>query len=302
MISVIVAIFNPIWIQLKATLLSIVQQERIITEIIIADDGSNEDYSTLISSFFEECNYYNYKILRSKENKGTCFNVYNAIMHCKYDYVKCISPGDCLFHPYTLQEWLNYMIEHNSDVSFSKAVYYDKSTHKQIKICGNPKYKSIYRKYPINKMIEYLLIPDAALGAALLVRKTIALKYLKKIVGHVTYCEDYYLKLYVFDNGKLLFFDKNTLWYEYGEGVSTSEKWRQRVKVDKVECAKVLYKMSGSDIRWKKIWEYQIRTGNLPRWRFFMFPRLIKYLFIKKDFDNVIGDNEFMYLHKLFED
>ena len=66
--------------------------------------------------------------------------------------------------------------------------------------------------------MDYLLANDTILGAAVLAKRNIILKYLLEMEGKVKYAEDYMIRLMIFDNKIICHMDKNLIWYE-GEPV-----------------------------------------------------------------------------------
>ena len=50
--------------------------------------------------------------------------------------------------------------------------------------------------------MDYLLANDTILGAAVLAKRNIILKYLLEMEGKVKYAEDYMIRLMIFDNKK----------------------------------------------------------------------------------------------------
>ena len=288
MVSVIVITYNPVWHKLKSTLKSILIQEKVLFEIIVADDGSKDNCFEKIKNYFDEYNFKNYLLLKSSNNQGTCKNSFIAINKSKYSYIKLISPGDFFYDKYTLFNWYQYMINKDAQICFTKAAYYNQN-HGNInilRVMQNPTNVNVYKNGNLNEQKQsFLLLPDAVLGAALLVKKNIITKYMDMIVDKVKYCEDYFIKLFLLNNNSLTYYDKVGIWYEYGEGISTNIKWRNLVTLDKKACAKImLLHLQMEDrwnIRWKMIWKYKERYGNLPRWRYMLFPRLI-FLKLKK--------------------
>lgn len=284
MVSVIVTTFNPVWEKLKATLTSVIEQKNIEIEIILADDGSNDNKFSEVTNFFYTHDFTNYKLLASKENMGTCLNFYRALKVAKYSYIKAISPGDLLYDTLTLKKWYEFALLKDADICFSNAAYYSEDSYKIIECKHNPAYMDKYLNTynGANCPVEYLLLPDPVLGAALLTKKETTIKYMKLIIGKVKYCEDYFIKLFVADGGMLYFFDSITLWYEYGLGISTNKKWEELIKKDKKSCAQILLENGSMDWRWKSIWRYQSKTGDLPKWRIILFPKLYSYLVTRK--------------------
>jgi len=232
-VSVILVTYNPIWDKLVLTLKSILSQKFTNFEIVVADDGSMNSLNELVSGFFEENGFVNYKFANSVNNVGTVRNIYNALVVSSGKYVKVISPGDMFYDDNSLKNWVNYMESQNSRVSFCDAVYYRMSGNQidVIKKKTSPANLSLYNE-PSSRnelLIDYLLANDTILGAALMMRKSTMLQYLEMIVGRVRYAEDYMVRLMVFDDIKISHVSKNLIWYEYGEGISTSSnnKWEK---------------------------------------------------------------------------
>ena len=58
-------------------------------------------------------------------------------------------------------------------------------------------------------------------------KKDIFFSYLTEIKNRVKYAEDYMIRLMVYDRKKIYHINCNLIWYEYGEGISTTQnnKW-----------------------------------------------------------------------------
>ena len=291
-ISVIVATYNSSINDLKTTIVSILKQRNVDTEIIVVDDGSADNNFDFLKRIFDEFCYHKYKLLPSNQNLGTCKNVYRGIKEASYSYIKLISPGDFFFDEFVLYKWLDFVTKMKAELSFSNALYYkiQDNCFIPLKRCHNPSFLYVYNEKDfISLKLQrqaFLLLPDAPLGAALLVKKEIILKYLAYIVGNVKYCEDYFIKLYLLDGGKLEYFQENGIWYKYGEGVSTNNKWKNLIIADKKACALCIldYVKNNKKIgwQWKAIFKYQSIYGDLPRWRYILFPQVLFMQVIKK--------------------
>lgn len=282
MVSVIVITYNPVWDKLKATLLSVLSQKGIEYEVIIADDGSEHSLANEITSLFSEFGFENYKILSSETNKGTVLNYYNAVLNARYDYIKPLSPGDCLYSQTTLSEWSDFVINSNAKICFGDAVYYEDNTFQLINK-RNPSHTELYiDEKKRNNKIPYLLLPDHVLGAALITERETTIKYLKLIINKVKYCEDYFIKFYLMDDQKLTYYQNAVLWYEYGMGISTNSKWHSIMLNERKECARLLYEYKNGNWRWRMIWRHQKHTGKLPKYRYFLFPSLLKFKISKR--------------------
>lgn len=246
-ISVLVLSYNPDWRKLKRTLLSIILQKNISFEIIIADDGSKDDCREQVEIFLSDNKFKNYKYVSSNINQGTVLNVAMGLKYCNSPYVKLISPGDYLYDELTLQNWLNFMVDNQYDISFGDAVYYnDEGQLHIVKAVHQPTNMSVYKKRKKEDVIRknYLEIYDLILGASLLTKKELMVKYLEQIVNKVKFTEDLIYRLMVFDGVKIYYYNRIVIWYEYATGVSDSksEVWIERMQKDVDNANKILLK------------------------------------------------------------
>ena len=223
-ISVIILTFNSDWNKLKQTIISVILQKEIDIEIIISDDGSENNHFFKLKKLFSTMNFDSYIFVQSDYNSGIVKNLQRAIRKSNSEYIKPISPGDLLYSSYTLKEWYSFVLNHKIKISFGKPIYYNNDNgFRIIKHRSVPKYIYAYRNPNCNNIRkEYLLLDDMALGAAFLIKKTVLNEYLEKIVDKVILGEDFSYSLMVFDGIELKLFDKNVIWYEYGHGISTS--------------------------------------------------------------------------------
>lgn len=295
-ISVVVLTYNPNWNKLRATLQSILQQENIDIEIIISDDGSKNDCRNDVEDFFEVNNFCNYTFLSSDVNMGTCQNVYKAINVCKGEYIKLISPGDFLYNSTTLSLWYNFLQSKNQKVSFGNVVKYSikdeqicfteiDSGSKNLEIYNEKRYRATYIKENV------LLLCDFPIGAAFLVNRELMLKYCQLIVGKVKYAEDFMYRIMVADSMELSYYSEPVVWYEYGEGISTSanSKWASLLEKDLSNAYNVMAeKICEKDFfdRKFKLWiKLNNRSRKLGKYcKYILFPRIIGWNLINKNY------------------
>lgn len=237
-VSVIVLTYYPDWEKLVGTLKSVMAQQNISYEIIIADDGTQDFPLEKIRDFFEKKCFVNYQFSILEKNKGTCVNVHEALKIAKGSYVKLISPGDYLYEEKTLTDWVEYMKNESSPISFGNAVYYSMDKEQNICILKEKMAPANYEVFETGKrkqrFINYLLANDTILGAAVIAERDCIKKYMDLIVNKVIYAEDCFLRLAVYENIKIVYFPRNTIWYEYGTGISSSKKatWQVKLKKD----------------------------------------------------------------------
>lgn len=243
-VSVIVVMYNPIPEKLWLTLDSLIHQERVDLEIVIADDGSNNNLVHDIHEYMLCNSFRNYKLVLHTMNQGTVMNCFDGVNKASGDYVKLISPGDFLVCNDVLFQWINHMVNSNHSWSFGEAVYYTND--------GN--YRTVSRKthpqniYPYLKNNEakcrwnYLVHNDIALGAATIFNRDVALRYLQRIINKVKYAEDNIYRIMMFDGVLADYYPNNVIFYECDTGVSTSRnsKWERLLRDDWIATNKIM--------------------------------------------------------------
>lgn len=228
-ISVPVITYNPKSEQLFHTLNSILRQQDISFEIIIADDGSKENYEKEIRVFFQKVGFDNYKLLLNKKNKGTVCNLLGAVEAAQGKYVKPISPGDYLYAENSLALMYAFMEENNAKAAFGRAVFYCDRGALHVENKKSPVFDSIYRsdekKYNyIRAMKHQLIYGDFILGASIIYEKETFQECLNFLAGSVKYMEDVSMQLLAVKKERLFAIPQNVVWYEYGSGISTNQK------------------------------------------------------------------------------
>lgn len=266
-VTVIVASYNPKWEKLKSTIQSIVFQKNICLEVIVADDGSKNNYCERITELLEKEKVRNFTFLASEKNQGTVKNVLRAVEIAKGKYIRLISPGDYLYGEKSLSEWYSYMECNKYFVSFGKGIYYndDKGQCEVLKMQTSPKNIFLYQGKRNERAIRknYLQLDDMALGAAFLTEKDIFLKYLKLICEKVRLGEDFLYKLMVFDMIQLHYYPYPVVWYEVGHGISNSKigKYDSQMLSDWKNTNRVMLTMHAKDNFARKMQKY-IQTNE----------------------------------------
>lgn len=252
-ITVVVASYNPDKDKLFSTLKSILLQENIAFQIVIADDGSKEPYFEEIKQFFRDNSFKDYVIVANPVNEGTVTNIFSGVKISEGEYIKLLSPGDMLYGAHVLAEWVEAIVKNRAQLSFSDSVYYKKQDEKIIPVSENthPYNVKCYIKKDAEKArYNYLIHNDLFLGAATICKRDIMIKYLEEINGKVIYAEDNIYRLMQYDRIPIYYFAKKALIYEIGTGVSTSgnEIWKERLNKDwTVSTSIMLGRVSSED-------------------------------------------------------
>lgn len=236
-ISVIVCTYNPSEYSLFYTLDSIVNQESVNFEIIIADDGSATDFLNEVISYFDSREFRHWTIVRNQVNHGTVYNLHTGLRECNGKYVKIISPGDALYGKNILQKWLAFHENGEYKWSFSDAIYYigDPKDKEYIEVQAHPNNILPYLRMKKSECRwNYVALGDIALGATLFCEKSIMVEYISKIIDKVIYAEDNIWRMMMFDGIVGGYFPHTAILYEYGTGISTkvSDIWENRIKRD----------------------------------------------------------------------
>lgn len=292
MVSVIVLTYNPSLDKLKDTLISLLKQRDVNYEIIVADDGSKNNYFAEVKACLEKYNCENYVLVEAAKNTGTCENYMRGLKRASGKYIKAISPGDLLFEETTLCKWVSFMEEHKSKVSFGKVVYYNNEDGFKInKVKWQPQRRELY--YPDNYkenavIFNYICLLDPVVGSALLVENATLYYYLNLLIGKVMYSEDNMFRIMVFDKIHLDFFDETIILYEYGMGISTnsSNKWAKIIKQEIIATNRIivgrLKKTSFYNLRMRVVLSLPFKSKIYTISKYILFPSLIYWQFVKK--------------------
>lgn len=290
-ISVIVADYNPEIQKLKATLLSIIEQEGVSFEIIVTDDGSLKDQFDEIKEFFAKYHFDRYILVKNKKNEGTVRNLIHGLRQASGKYFKGISPGDCLFDSSTLKDWYEFAEKHDADVIFGDSILYSCSNDNlaTVKAKKHPQMPLIYdyRNHDLNgKVSRYVLMQDAIFGCQFLIKKDFALRYLEEASHYVRFAEDMMYRAMIVRDERFLYFNRNILWYEYGTGISTAknDKWDRIIENERKNSdAMLLDKNSLTGlykIRFQSFLRNRNRYDRITKYLY--FPELIWFALLKR--------------------
>lgn len=258
MISVSVAIltYNPDFEELIKTLESIISQKFVNIQIVVSDDGSEIDYFKDIEEYMQKNDFTNYVLVKLDKNSGTVKNLLNAVSYCKYEYIKDISPGDYLSSDEILYRWINKLIASKKEWSFGDAIYYSDVSGENIRVKATPQNIECYNKMQDKKCIwNYVILNDIALGATMVCKKSVLIRYLQLIDNKVVYAEDNIFRLMMFDGIVPYYISEDVVLYEYGSGVSTSgsTKWAEKLEIDWKETNRIMEERVKSEFQRKMI-------------------------------------------------
>lgn len=234
--SIIVATYNATTEQLKRTLTSILRQENAEFEIIICDDASKENHFTWIEQFFCGKGFDAYRLMASEENQGTVRNMLRGLKAAEGKYAKLIGAGDLLYCPTTLSDVQTFMEEEKIPCCFGLMQGFYMKEGRPVRVLRiSPRDIMAYRYMDKEKIVRNLLVSeDWVSGAAIFATTEYYIKYISMLEGKVLYCEDWASALALVDDVYLRLYDRYVVWYEVGEGVSTTpnQEWRAKLEQD----------------------------------------------------------------------
>lgn len=227
-VSVIVICYQPVWEKFRATLKSILLQEDVKFEIIVADDGSEKNFFEKVQDLFDFFCFKDYRFIENRTNKGTVSNINSALCSVSGKYIKVISPGDFFYQKDTLKKIVLFMERNDLQASFGDCAFYNVENgglrvHRVQNSPRKPYLFDLKRYRRKEVMDEYLLMGYNIIGASFFAEAEVFRKYLQRIVGKVTYLEDYMYKLMVVDGIQLIHQPEITIWYEYAVGITVSK-------------------------------------------------------------------------------
>ncbi|WP_270816573.1 glycosyltransferase family 2 protein [Hungatella effluvii] len=222
--SIIVLTYQSELSEIRRTLYSILSQTCKEIEIIISDDGSNDNHFEEIEAYLKECHCKSYILLPHSENVGTVRNLFDALMCAKGRFVKAIGAGDMLYSTDTLDKVYTFMSKSNCYIAFGllKAFYFrnDEIFYPDFFV---PQDLSAFKKNRKRQIQRNIIVYSRCIsGASFFLERNVLVRLLSKIVGRVKYCEDWFQVLALLENIEIHYLDDYVIWYEYGTGISTS--------------------------------------------------------------------------------
>ncbi|MBD5440362.1 MAG: glycosyltransferase family 2 protein [Treponema sp.] len=263
--SVLVVVYESSVKKLLITIASILVQKGISKQIVICDDGSDSFPLDETIRFFELQNFTDYIFCLSKENRGIVQNVLNGIEECRGEYLKLISPGDYLHKENTLLEWYKLVKHKDADLSISNAIYYKKHLDGRLEAIRHRNNPQINKHYYQNQWYyNYLIFDDIALGACILSKTDVTRKYLLLIKDRVKFAEDNVYRIMAADKLLMVYFENDSLLYEYGTGISTGGKdiWSKRIIDDWNETNKIILERINKSGNLEKSFRKVIKSRN----------------------------------------
>lgn len=288
-VSAVVLTYNADLNELKRTLRSVMLQEGVSFEIVIADDGSRNNLADEITSYLENFGFKDYQLVLNPENHGTVINVISGVEKSKGKYIKLISPGDYLYDTDSLKRFSDYADKNDAPLVFGDMLVFDSSKEgfSVLKNAACPYDTDCYKAEsydPDTIKRNYLIVDDHFHGVSTLVRRSEFLKYLKMLEGKAIYCEDLTYRLMAYDDVKMIYCPYAMAMYGYGQGISTAgnSKWAERMLNDVRASNDVILTSADKDDSFNKLMKQTFAeryTGDSEKTKkFFMkHPALLLY-------------------------
>lgn len=233
-ITIVILQYRPDAAALRRTLASLAMQDTRDFAVVLGDDGSAQDY------FAESCAYLaahgitDVQTTKLQPNGGTVKNARNAVRAAATRWVLMLSPGDFLYDSETLRWWLGRLQADEPRVAFGRQAYFTpdppQPTAGETPFDRTPYDPAHYDAKAIRRNL--LLYDDGISGAGLVYERTLFLSALDKMADHVRLAEDFSLRLFAVQGVRITRYDRLTVWYEYGGGVSTDAAARARMLGD----------------------------------------------------------------------
>lgn len=234
--SVIIACYKSDVEDILFTIRTIEYQKMKDFEIVVTDDGSENNHFKEIKEFCIRNGYTNIKFLSHETNKGTVRNFLSALSECSGEYVKPISPGDGLFDEHTLNDIYLFMKTRNIDACFGLLNSYTKTaTGINFQEYPHPYDLEAYRTGNKNRILRNIVLySDHVCGAAMFFKTERFKELLNQIQDNVVLVEDLVQAICAAEGKPLVIFDEYAVWYQLGSGVSTQfhSPVRKRMKLD----------------------------------------------------------------------
>ena len=235
LLTVLVAQYRPDPEALRRTLASLALQDTRDFAVVLADDGSPQNFFADSLAYLAEHGITGVQTAALKKNGGTVRNILNGARQATTRWVLTLSPGDFLYDGSTLSWWLDRLRFDQPRVAFGRQAYFTPGDPPRPAAGESPFDRTPYdpARYDAKTVKRNLLLYDDGIsGCGLVYERTLLVEALERMAGHVRLAEDFSVRLFAVQGIPIRRYDRLTVWYEYGGGVSTDEKARQRMAAE----------------------------------------------------------------------
>lgn len=235
LLTVLVAQYRPDPDALRRTLASLAMQSTRDFGVVLADDGSPQDFFAESRAWLESRGIAEIQTVKMPRNGGTVCNILHALQKISTRWVLTISPGDCLYDADTLAWWLERLRADSPRVAFARQAYYTPGREPvpapgETPFDRTPYDPAHYDGKTIKRNL--LLYDDGISGCGMVYERDLLADALQTMAGHVRLAEDFAVRLFAVQGIPIRRYDRLTSWYEYGGGVSTNDTARQRMAAE----------------------------------------------------------------------
>lgn len=268
-LSILLVQYQPDESELRRTLASLLRQNCRDFELVVADDGSDEDYFPETREILAQNGFANTKFTKLTPNGGTVKNVLNGAKRATGRWVFTISPGDYLYDADTVSWLLETLRRDTPRVLFGKLACYTEANGTPIQRSGDapfdptPYCPGAYDAKTAKR--NMLLYDDGISGAGLVYDRVLLVKTLEKMAGRVLLAEDFAARLFTVEEIPIAGYDRCIAWYEVGTGVSTNEGACARMLRDWRAMLELLRELYPSDRMVRMAYEYYFNDRHKSR-------------------------------------
>ena len=145
-LSILLVQYRPDEGELRRTLASLLRQSCRDFELVVADDGSDEDFFPLTRKILAENGFTGAKFVKLTPNGGTVKNVLNGAKQAAGKWVFTVSPGDYLYDADTVVWLLEVLRRDAPRVAFGRLACYADRDGAPIQRPGHENDHRVFRK------------------------------------------------------------------------------------------------------------------------------------------------------------
>ncbi len=166
-VSVIVCAYNPEIDELKTTLDSLVIQKDVEFEIVISDDGSEDNRFNYLKEYFNEQGFKNYKLKMNEVNNGTVASIIEGLSCSVGKYIYTMGQGDAFTDEYVLRDVYRFMSSKEAECIFTKLVPFEwEGLEKKERRLSIPLFIGPWKKQNYKKIKENVIVFNDQISGA----------------------------------------------------------------------------------------------------------------------------------------
>ncbi len=227
LLTVIILQYRPDFAALRRTLASLAMQTTRDFEVVVADDGSEQDYFAETKAYLEAHGIHPAAFVKAEKNGGTVKNLLGGLRRSTGRWVFAPSPGDYLYDVDTLRWLLETLQRDEPRVGFGGLAAYCERAGTPCQLPGDTPFdKAPYQpgRYDAARAKRNMLLYDDGIcGAALFYERELLENTLTKMQDRVLLAEDFSARLFTVEKIPIAHYDRLITWYEMGTGVSTDK-------------------------------------------------------------------------------